>query len=438
MFFVEGCTRTSKSGIKMHAVAGGKELDKAQEESTGAGAKRGLFCFGACCTMAGYRKSKDFRSFNLAAKRTSKTAAFPVNKGDMSKQEMFDLVVEQINDVMKDSILGDPMLMRLSDDAYKVETIPTGSPSLDAALGGGLAKGRIIETFGAPSAGKTTLALTAAANVQKSGGVVVFIDVENALDPDYAKVLGVDTDAMAVAQPSTAEDALGLLERLVQTNVVDLIVVDSVPALLPRAELEGEIGDSHVATRARLMSQSAARLVRSIKSSGTTVLFINQERDMIGQGGYGGPKKITPGGKALKFYASQRIEIRRKGSLKSKDEVIGSEIEFRVVKNKIAPPFKTATSIITFGEGINAEGELFKAAITLGTLIHTGGGRYTYADGETKLPVRGENKIVELMKTDPEVLARIQSEFDQRCRREDTSGVKEMSPEEIEAEETES
>ncbi len=263
-----------------------------------------------------------------------------------------------------DKTFGQGTIMRL--DAAAASRIPgvlTGALSLDLALGGrGLPRSRVVEIFGPESSGKTTLALTVAANAQKTGGVAAFIDAEHALDPSWAKLLGVNLDELLVSQPDTGEQALEICEMLVRSNAVDVIVIDSVAALIPRAEIEGEMGDTHVALQARLMSQALRKLTGAISKSGCVVIFINQLREKIGVM-FGSPE-ITPGGRALKFYASVRVDIRRIGVIKEGDRAIGSRVRARIVKNKIAPPFREAEFDIMFDEGISASGDLVDMAVS--------------------------------------------------------------------------
>ena len=263
-----------------------------------------------------------------------------------------------------DKTFGQGTIMRL--DAAAASRIPgvlTGALSLDLALGGrGLPRSRVVEIFGPESSGKTTLALTVAANAQKTGGVAAFIDAEHALDPSWAKLLGVNLDELLVSQPDTGEQALEICEMLVRSNAVDVIVIDSVAALIPRAEIEGDMGDTHVALQARLMSQALRKLTGAISKSGCVVIFINQLREKIGVM-FGSPE-ITPGGRALKFYASVRVDIRRIGVIKEGDRAIGSRVRARIVKNKIAPPFREAEFDIMFDEGISASGDLVDMAVS--------------------------------------------------------------------------
>src|SRR6202789_171892 len=267
---------------------------------------------------------------------------------------------------------GKGSVMRLGEETrVPVEVIPTGSIALDVALGlGGLPRGRIVEIYGPESSGKTTLALHALANAQKGGGVAAFIDAEHALDPDYAKKLGVDTDALLVSQPDTGEQALEIADMLIRSGALDILVIDSVAALVPRAELEGEMGDSHVGLQARLMSQALRKLTGSISRSRCMVIFINQIRLKIGVM-FGSPETTT-GGKALKFYASVRLDIRRIGSIKDRETVTGNQTRVKVVKNKMAAPFRVVEFDIMYGEGVSKVGELIDLGVAANVVEKSG------------------------------------------------------------------
>jgi recombination protein RecA len=276
-----------------------------------------------------------------------------------------------------DKQFGKGSVMRLGDETRApVQVIPTGSIALDVALGiGGLPRGRVVEIFGPESSGKTTVALHAVANAQAGGGIAAFIDAEHALDPDYAKALGVDTDALLVSQPDTGEQALEIADMLIRSGALDIIVIDSVAALVPRAEIEGEMGDSHVGLQARLMSQALRKLTGALNNSGTTAVFINQLRERVGVL-FGSPETTT-GGRALKFYASVRLDVRRIETLKDGQEAIGNRTRVKVVKNKVASPFKQAEFDIVYGQGISREGSLIDMGVEQ-SIIRKSGAWYTY------------------------------------------------------------
>jgi recombination protein RecA len=275
---------------------------------------------------------------------------------------------------------GKGSIMRLGDTVpVPMQVIPTGSISLDVALGiGGLPRGRVIEIYGPESSGKTSLALHAVASAQAAGGIAGFIDAEHAMDPEYAKKLGVDTDALLVSQPDTGEQALEIADMLIRSGALDIIVIDSVAALVPRAEIEGEMGDSHVGLQARLMSQALRKITGALSTSGTTAIFINQLREKIGVM-FGSPETTT-GGKALKFYASVRLDVRRIETLKDGTEAIGSRVKVKVVKNKVSPPFRIAEFDMIFGSGISREGGLIDMGVEHG-IVRKAGAWYTY-EGE--------------------------------------------------------
>ncbi len=287
---------------------------------------------------------------------------------------------------------GKGAVMRLGDSTAMrdIDVISTGSLNIDIALGiGGLPKGRVVEIYGPESSGKTTLTLHAIAECQKNGGTAAFVDAEHALDPNYAAKLGVDVDNLLVSQPDTGEQALEITDMLVRSAAVDMVVIDSVAALTPKAEIEGDMGDSHMGLQARLMSQALRKLTGNIKRSNTMVIFINQIRMKIGVM-FGSPETTT-GGNALKFYASVRIDIRRIGAIKKGDEIIGNNTRVKVVKNKVAPPFKQAEFEILYGEGISKEGELIELGVELG-MVKKAGSWYSYKDekiGQGKDNVRG-------------------------------------------------
>jgi recombination protein RecA len=291
------------------------------------------------------------------------------------REKALDTALAQI-----DRQFGKGSVMRLgSDERAPVEVIPTGSIALDAALGtGGLPRGRIIEIYGPESSGKTTLALHAIANAQRAGGIAAFIDAEHALDPEYAKALGVDIDALLVSQPDTGEQALEIADMLIRSGSIDVIIVDSVAALVPRAEIEGEMGDSHMGLQARLMSQALRKLTGALSNTNTTMIFINQLREKIGV--FFGSPETTAGGKALKFYASVRLDIRRIETLKDGTEAVGNRTRVKVVKNKMASPFKQAEFDIIYGVGISREGSLIDFGVEH-DIVKKSGAWYTY-EGE--------------------------------------------------------
>ncbi len=304
---------------------------------------------------------------------------------------------------------GKGAIMRLGDDRAKlaIEAIPTGAISLDAALGiGGVPRGRIIEIFGPESSGKTTLALTITAQAQKLGGLAAFIDAEHALDSIYAKKLGVDTDNLIISQPDTGEQALEITETLVRSGALDIIVIDSVAALVPKSEIEGEMGDAQMGMQARLMSQAMRKLTGVISKSNVCVIFINQIREKIGVM-FGNPETTT-GGRALKFYSSVRLDIRRTASVKDGDEVTGSRVKVKVVKNKVAPPFREAEFDIMYGSGISTEGDLADMAINLG-MIEKSGTWFTL--GQER--IQGRENLKRFLIENPEVL----KDLDQKVRR---------------------
>lgn len=301
---------------------------------------------------------------------------------------------------------GKGSIMKLGE-AHKtnVETTPTGSISLDIALGGGLPKGRIIEIYGPESSGKTTLTLHAIAEIQKAGGTAAFIDAEHALDPAYAKRLGVDTDNLLISQPDNGEQALEICETLVRSNAVDLVVVDSVAALVPRAEIEGDMGDSHMGLQARLMSQALRKLTGIINRSNTTVIFINQIRMKIGVM-FGNPETTT-GGNALKFYASVRLDIRRISQIKQGDDIIGNRTKVKVVKNKIAPPFRTAEFDIMYNEGISKSGDILDLAVEKG-IIEKSGAWFAYGEGKI---AQGREAAKKYLEENPKVMSEVEKKI---------------------------
>ena len=306
-----------------------------------------------------------------------------------------------------DRQFGKGSIMRLGDETRpKVQVIPTGSVALDVALGiGGLPRGRVVEIYGPESSGKTTVALHAVAGAQKAGGIAGFIDAEHALDPEYAKKLGVDTDNLLVSQPDTGEQALEIADMLIRSGALDIIVIDSVAALVPKAEIEGEMGDSHVGLQARLMSQALRKITGALSASGTTAIFINQLREKIGV--FFGSPETTTGGKALKFYSSVRLDVRRIETLKEAGEPVGNRTRIKVVKNKMAPPFKQAEFDILYGQGISREGGLIDLGVEHG-IVKKSGAWFTY---ETDQLGQGKEKARQFLKDNPELAAEIEEKI---------------------------
>lgn len=333
------------------------------------------------------------------AKKTEKSEMPARATTDEGKLKALGLAMDQIT-----KQFGDGSIMKLGE-AYRadIELIPSGALSLDLALGGGYPKGRIIEIYGPESSGKTTLTLHAIAEIQRQGGTAAFIDAEHALDPAYAKKLGVDTDNLLVSQPDNGEQALEIAETLVRSNAVDLVVVDSVAALVPQAEIDGDMGDSHMGLQARLMSQALRKLTGVINKSKTTVIFINQIRMKIGVM-FGNPETTT-GGNALKFYASVRLDIRRIGQIKQGEEIVGNRTKVKVVKNKIAPPFRTAEFDIMYNEGMSLTGDVLDLAVLHG-IVGKAGAWFDYKDSKIG---QGREATKLYLKENPEVLAEIES-----------------------------
>jgi recombination protein RecA len=319
---------------------------------------------------------------------------------DDNKKKALEMTIKQI-----DKTFGKGAIVRLGDKAIEpIDAISTGSLGLDLALGiGGVPKGRVIEIYGPESSGKTTLALQITAECQRQGGIAAFIDAEHALDTKYARNLGVDIDNLYVSQPDFGEQALDIVETMARSGAIDLIVIDSVAALTPKTEIEGDMGDTHVGLQARLMSQALRKLTGVLHKMNTTVIFINQIRMKIGTMGYGSPETTT-GGNALKFYASVRIDVRRIATLKQGEENIGNRVKAKVIKNKVAPPFKQAEFDIMFGEGISKEGELVDYGVKL-DIIDKSGAWFSY--GDKKLG-QGRENVKALLKEDPELAREIE------------------------------
>lgn len=324
-----------------------------------------------------------------------------------------------------DRQFGKGSVMRLGDEGrVPTEVIPTGSIALDVALGiGGLPRGRVVEVYGPESSGKTTVALHAVANAQRAGGVAAFIDAEHALDPEYAKNLGVDTDALLVSQPDTGEQALEIMDMLIRSGALDIIVIDSVAALVPKAEIEGEMGDSHVGLQARLMSQALRKITGGLNSSGTTALFINQLREKIGV--FFGSPETTTGGKALKFYSSVRIDVRRIETLKEGTAPVGNRTRARIVKNKMAPPFKQAEFDIIYGRGISREGSLIDLGVEHG-LVRKSGAWYTYEGDQLG---QGKENARTFLRDNPELANELERQIKEKL------GIGAVKPENADEEE---
>jgi recombination protein RecA len=320
----------------------------------------------------------------------------------IDRDKALDVALAQI-----DKQFGKGSVMRLGERAAApIEVIPTGSIALDVALGiGGLPRGRVVEVYGPESSGKTTVALHAVASAQAAGGVAAFIDAEHALDPEYARALGVDTDALLVSQPDTGEQALEIADMLIRSGALDIIVIDSVAALVPRAEIEGEMGDSHVGLQARLMSQALRKITGALNNSGTTAVFINQLREKIGVM-FGSPETTT-GGRALKFYASVRLDVRRIETLKDGTDAVGNRTRVKVVKNKVAPPFKQAEFDIVYGQGISREGSLIDVGVEQG-LIKKSGAWYTYESDQLG---QGKENVRNFLRDNPDLADEIEKKI---------------------------
>ncbi len=321
------------------------------------------------------------------------------------RNKALDVALAQI-----DKQFGKGSVMRLGERAaVPIEVIPTGSIALDIALGiGGLPRGRVVEIYGPESSGKTTVALHAVANAQAAGGIAAFIDAEHALDPDYARALGVDTDALLVSQPDTGEQALEIMDMLIRSGAIDIIVVDSVAALVPRAEIEGEMGDSHVGLQARLMSQALRKITGALSNSGTTAIFINQLREKIGVM-FGSPETTT-GGKALKFYSSIRLDVRRIETLKDGGDAVGNRTRVKVVKNKVAPPFKQAEFDIVYGQGISREGSLIDVGVEQG-IVKKSGAWYTYEGDQLG---QGKENVRSFLRDNPDIADEIEKKIKEK------------------------
>ncbi len=321
------------------------------------------------------------------------------------REKALDAAIAQI-----ERQFGKGAVMRLGQEGRApIEVIPSGSIALDVALGiGGLPRGRVVEIYGPESSGKTTIALHAVANAQRAGGVAGFIDAEHALDPEYARKLGVDTDNLLVSQPDSGEQALEIADMLIRSGALDVVVVDSVAALVPRAEIDGEMGDSHVGLQARLMSQALRKLTGAISASKTTAIFINQLREKVGVM-FGSPETTT-GGKALKFYASIRLDVRRIETLKDGQDAVGNRVRVKVVKNKLAPPFRQAEFDILFGEGISREGNLIDLGVEHG-IVRKAGAWYTYEGDQLG---QGKENARKFLKDNPELADELEKKIKEK------------------------
>lgn len=345
---------------------------------------------------------------------------------NLERKKALEMAMSQI-----EKQFGKGSVMKLGEfKAMEVEAIPTGALSLDIALGiGGVPRGRIIEIYGPESSGKTTLALHIIAEAQKMNGEAAFIDAEHALDPVYAKHLGVDIDNLLVSQPDTGEQALEITEALVRSGAIDIIVVDSVAALVPKAEIDGDMGDTHVALQARLMSQALRKLAGVLNKSKTAIIFINQLREKVGIM-FGNPE-TTPGGRALKFYASVRLDIRRIENIKQDGEVIGNRTRVKVVKNKVAPPFREAEFDILYGEGISKEGSILDLAVNL-NIIEKSGAWFSYNGAKIG---QGRENVKRYLKENPKILAEVEQKIRDNYSKAFEQALDENAPEEKEDEE---
>ena len=335
-----------------------------------------------------------------------------------NRQQALEMALKQI-----EKQFGKGSVMKMGEQGQvKVEKVSSGSLALDIAIGGGLPKGRIIEAYGPESSGKTTVALHAVAEVQKNGGTAAFIDAEHALDPAYAQKLGVDIDNLLLSQPDNGEQGLEIAEALVRSGAVDIIVIDSVAALVPKAEIEGEMGDSHVGLQARLMSQALRKLSGAISKSNTIAIFINQIREKVGVM-FGNPE-TTPGGRALKFFASIRLEVRRSEQLKQGTDIVGNRTKIKVVKNKMAPPFRVAETDIMYGVGISREGEVVDLGVEY-DIVEKSGAWYKY--GETRIGQGRENAKL-FLKENPEVFEEIRGKVMAQIFPDGTASVEDTTP----------
>jgi recombination protein RecA len=352
----------------------------------------------------------------------------------VEREKALDMAVSQI-----ERQFGKGAIMKMGEAATrKVDIIPTGALALDLALGiGGLPRGRIVEVYGPESSGKTTIALHVVAEAQRNGGIAAFIDAEHALDPIYAKAIGVDVDELLISQPDTGEQALEIADMLIRSGALDVLVIDSVAALVPRAEIEGEMGDSHVGLQARLMSQALRKLAGTLNKSRTTAVFINQLREKIGVM-FGSPE-TTPGGRALKFYSSVRLDIRRIEAIKDGTDNVGNRVRVKVAKNKMAPPFRLAEFDIMFGQGISREGSLLDIAVDVG-VVKKSGAWYTFDDDQLG---QGRENAKRFLRENPELAMQLQAkvyeavgmvESDEAAESDETAEAKEEAMEEAKAE----